>query len=267
MPNLFHLFLLALLGSVIALIGGVVFLYKKSWSDFLETHSVPFAAGVLITVALIGLLPEAFEVVGETAFVIVLATFFTAYLFEHVFFGIHHHGEHQHGRDYRSSVPLVLIGDTIHNFIDGVAIGASFLISPGLGLITALSTFLHEVPHEIGDFGILLKAGWSRSKILIINIISASATIIGAFALLLFLDNEALIGSLLAVSAGIFLYLGASDFLPNIQEGYPNKLKAVLPLALGVLIMYIALMAVPHSPEHEEQDDHEEAAMNQNLHQ
>jgi zinc and cadmium transporter len=248
MPNIFHLFLLSLLGSIIALIGGVVFLYKKSWSEFLERHSVPFAAGVLITVALVGLLPEAYEVVGEQTFTIVLATFFAAYLFEHVFFGIHHHAEHQHGRDYQSSVPLVLIGDTIHNFIDGLAIGASFLISPGLGFITALSTFLHEVPHEIGDFGILLKAGWSRAKVLILNVVSASATIVGAFTLLLFSDKQVLIGYLLAVSAGVFLYLGASDFLPNIQEGYQSKLKAVLPLALGVLIMLIVLMAVPHSP-------------------
>ena len=265
MVNLFHLLLLALLGSVIALVGGVVFLYKKAWSRFLERHSVPFAAGVLITVSLVGLLPEALEIIGTDSLMIVLVTFFGAYLFEHIFFGIHHHGEHRHGRDYKASVPLVLVGDTIHNFIDGVAIGASYLVAPGLGFITALSTFLHEVPHEIGDFGILLKVGWSRTKILTANIISASATVVGAFALLLFSENEPLIGALLAVSAGVFLYLGASDFLPNIAQGYPSKLKAVLPLAIGIAVMLGTLMAVPHAhedetkvgPNHEEELDRE----------
>ena len=242
MNELIQLFLLALLGSIIALVGGVVFLYKRSWSDFLEKHSVPFAAGVLITVSLVGLMPEAYEVVGEKTFVIVLLTFFAAYLFEHVFFGIHHHKEGG-AYDYKGSVPLVIVGDTIHNFIDGVAIGASFLVSPGLGLITAL---LHEVPHEIGDFGILLRVGWSRPKIFIVNAISASMTIVGAFALLLFAGNDVLIGSLLAVSAGVFLYLGASDFLPHIEEGYESKLKSVLPLTIGVAVMLFTLMVVPH---------------------
>jgi zinc and cadmium transporter len=255
MNELLQLFLLALLGSIIALVGGVVFLYKRSWSDFLEKHSVPFAAGVLITVSLVGLLPEAHEAIGENTFVIILLTFFAADLFEHVFFGIHHHKEGG-AHDYKGSVPLVIVGDTIHNFIDGVAIGASFLVSPGLGLITALSTFLHEVPHEIGDFGILLRAGWSRPKIFLVNVISASATIVGAFALLLFAGNDVLIGSLLAVSAGVFLYLGASDFLPHIEEGYESKLKSVLPLTIGVAVMLFTLMVVPHSHEDVEDSEH-----------
>jgi zinc and cadmium transporter len=251
-----QLLLLALLGSVIALAGGVVFLYQRDWAHFLERHSVPFAAGVLITVSLVGLLPEAVHMAGESAFLIVLITFFTAYLFEHVFFGIHHHDDHQHGRNYQASIPLVLFGDTIHNFIDGVAIGAAFFAAPGLGLVTALSTFLHEVPHEIGDFGILLKAGWKKGKIVWVNVISASATIVGAFALLFFVHNEGLIGGLLAISSGVFLYLGASDFLPHIEDGYRNKVRAVVPMALGVLIMLISLMLVPHT--HEENEVHDE---------
>lgn len=247
MVNLVHLLALALLGSVIALAGGVVFLYKKTWSRVLEKYSVPFAAGVLITVSLVGLLPEALELIGTDSLTIVLVTFFAAYLFEQIFFGIHHHCDCQHDRDYKASVPLILVGDTIHNFIDGVAIGASYVVAPGLGLITALSTFLHEVPHEIGDFGILLKVGWPRIKILTANIVSASATVVGAFALLLFSGNEPLIGVLLAVSAGVFLYLGASDFLPMSATGKTGKFKAVLPLTIGIAVMLGTLMAVPHS--------------------
>jgi zinc and cadmium transporter len=251
MYDLVQLFLLALLGSLIALAGGVIFLYNKTWSNALEKHSIPFAAGVLITVALLGLLPEASEMIGEKAFLVILISFFCAFLFERLCVDIHHH-EHTHpGQSYRASIPLVIVGDTIHNFIDGVAIGASFLINPGLGLVTALSTFLHEIPHEIGDFGILLKAGWKKTDIIAVNIISASLTIVGAFSIFIFAENTAVIGTLLSISAGIFLYLGAIDFLPHIDEGYKSKVNSIIPLTIGILIMVATLMAVPH--EHEEE--------------
>ena len=88
----FNLFMCALLGSVIALFGGVVFLFNRRLSSILEKYSVPFAAGVLVTVSLLGLIPEAEHEVGEAVYWIVLASFITVYLFEHLFFGIHHHG-------------------------------------------------------------------------------------------------------------------------------------------------------------------------------
>jgi zinc and cadmium transporter len=244
-----NLFLLALLGSVIALFGGVVFLYNRNLSKVLEKYSVPFAAGVLVTVSLLGLIPEAEHEIGESVFLIVLLSFLGVYLFEHLFFGIHHHGDddEHHNEIKNSSISLVIFGDTIHNFIDGVAIGASFMISPGLGLITALSTFLHEIPHEIGDFGILLKAGWNKLKILKINILSSLMTVVGAFTIYFLNENEYLNGTLMAVSAGIFLYLGASDFLPKIKDQSSNKFKSILPLLLGSGIIILTLLLVPHS--------------------
>src|SRR3989338_6200184 len=199
MSGFYQLLLLALLGSMVALIGGIVFLFNKSLSKTLSVNSVPFAAGVLITVSVLGLLPEALEMSGENVFLVVLASFFGAYFFEKVFFGLHHHKEPLHHRDFKSSVPLVIFGDTIHNFIDGVAIAASYLVSPGFGLITAISTLLHEVPHEIGDFGILLRAGWRRKKILIVNGLSASATLLGAFLIYFSSFSDELLGLLLAL--------------------------------------------------------------------
>lgn len=244
----FGLLLQALLGSVIALFGGVVFLYNRKLSSVLEKYSVPFAAGVLVTVSIMGLIPEAEHLLGESAFLIVLISFLSVYLFEHLFFDIHHHGE-EDGHTHQikdSSIGLVIFGDTIHNFIDGIAIGAGFLINPNLGFITALSTFLHEVPHEIGDFGILLKAGWKKSKILIVNIISASMTVFGAFTVYFFSHSETLNGTLMAISAGIFLYLGASDFLPKIETNGKNKFKAIIPLVLGSLIIMVTILLLPH---------------------
>jgi zinc and cadmium transporter len=249
-----NLFLIALLASVIALAGGVIFLYNKKWSQALQHNSIPFAAGVLITVSILGLIPEASEMLGQQAFLVVIVAFFSAYFFEHFFVQIHHHQDDHSGRDYESAVPLVIFGDTIHNFIDGITIGASFLINPGLGLATAVSTFLHEIPHEIGDFGILLNAGWKRKDILIVNILSASTTIAGAFLMLFISENSLLVGYALAVSAGVFLYLGAIDFLPNINQNRKSKVSAVVPLVLGIFIMAVTLLAVPHG--HEEETGH-----------
>lgn len=241
--------ILAFFASVIALIGGVVFLYNEKISETLEKHSVPFAAGVLLTVSLAGLLPEAVHHLGEKAFIIILLTFVVVFLFEHLFFEVHHHGRHEHGVNYKSAIPLVIIGDTIHNFIDGVAIASTFFVSPGLGLITTLSTFLHEVPHEIGDFGILLKAGWKRGKILIVNILSASTTILGALFVITFLPEGPAIGYLLAIAAGLFLYLGASDFLPHIEHEEKKPIVSIASFLLGVAVMGIALTIVPHTRE------------------
>lgn len=245
----FNLLLQALLGSVIALFGGVIFLYNRKLSSILEKYSVPFAAGVLVTVSILGLIPEAEHEIGELAFWIVLVSFLSVYLFEHLFFDIHHHGDEDgHTHDIKSSpVGLVVFGDTIHNFIDGVAIGAGFLINPNLGLITAFSTFLHEVPHEIGDFGILLKSGWNKSRILVINIISSLMTVVGAFTVYFFSHSEVLNGTLMAISAGVFLYLGASDFLPKIETDGKNKFKSLIPLILGSLIIMATLLLVPHN--------------------
>ena len=242
----FQLFLLALLGSVIALFGGFVFLFNRRLSGLLERHSIPFAAGVLVTVSLLGLLPESEHIIGENAFWIVAVSFLGAYLFEHFFFVIHHHEDGEHVKGMEFPIPLVIIGDTIHNFIDGVAIAASFFISPGLGLVTAISTFLHEVPHEIGDFGILLKAGWKKGKIVVVNILSSLTTILGAFLIYFFSESESLNGTLMAVSAGIFLYLGASDFLPKIEKDEKHRFRSIIPLILGASLMIAIFLLVPH---------------------
>lgn len=257
MNDLINILGLAFVGSVVALVGGVLFLAKKSWSAWLSAYSVPFAAGVLLTVSLLGLLPEAVHMYGEGAFFVALVAFVAAYLFENFFFGIHHHGhECKHGLRYKTAIPLVIIGDTIHNFIDGVAIAATYMVNPGLGVITTASTFLHEVPHEIGDFGILLSAGWKRKKILLVNALSASTTILGALMVFFWVDNTAVIGVLLAISAGLFLYLGASDFLPNIHHGKINEKQAMVALLVGVVIMFLTFNMVPHS--HGEEEHHHE---------
>ncbi|MFC1710336.1 ZIP family metal transporter [Patescibacteria group bacterium] len=247
MNPLIDVLVLATIGSVAGLIGGVVFLVKKDWARVLCKYAISFAAGVLLSVSLLHLIPEAQHEIGYNAFVIVLVSFLFAFFFEEFFAHLHHHEEKKHTLR-KSAIPLVIFGDTIHNFIDGVAIAAAYLVNPPFGLVVAFATFLHETPHEIGDFGVLMKAGWPRKKTFIANFLSALATFPGAI-LTLYLSSriEGMTGVLLAVSAGIFLYLGASDFLPELVDESDHKKarKQALLLSLGVLLMYLLTFLFP----------------------
>jgi len=258
MSDLTNIILLALLGGVVGLIGGLVFLLMKKWSLRLAKYSTPFAAGVMITIAFLGLLPESVHMMGEQAFMVILLTIIGSYLFENLFFDLHHHEDDEHHHGHHSSTALVVIGDTIHNFIDGVAIAATYLINPGLGLATAISSLLHEIPHEIGDFGVLLKNGFSKSKVFYLNFVSSLATVAGAVFVYFFAVGEATQGLLMAIAAGMFIYLGASDFLPKANKGI-DKFRAIFLLLFGVLLMYLTLNLVPHSHEHgDHEEDHQE---------
>ncbi len=239
--------LLATIGSIAGLIGGVVFLVKKSWSQTLCKYAVPFAAGVLLSVSLLHLLPEAVHDLGDSAYLYLLVAFLLSFLFEQFFAHLHHH-ETPETKSLKHSVPLVLFGDTIHNFIDGVAIGAAYLTDPMFGFVVAFATFLHETPHEIGDFGVLVAAGWSEKKTFIANFLSALATFPGAFLVLMFTnESRGIVAILLAISAGVFLYLGASDFLPMVgeEEKGANASKKIVLLIAGVVIMYLLTFFTP----------------------
>ena len=248
--SLIMLLLLALLGSVAGLVGGVVFLVKRDWARVLSIYAVPFAAGVLLSVSVLQLIPEAVEEIGNRGFLYVLLAFLAAFVFEKYFASLHHHEERGHDSTLqKSTIPLVLLGDTIHNFIDGVAIGAAYVTNPSFGMVVALSTFLHETPHEIGDFGVLVARGWSRKKTFMANFYSSLATIPGALLVYFFIPQGAQgkTAILLAIAAGIFLYLGASDFLPEIGEhdSRSRTFFKVLLVLIGVFSIYFLSLALP----------------------
>lgn len=134
-----------------------------------------------------------------------------------------------------------MIGDSIHNFVDGVVIAGTFLVSTELGIITALAVAAHEIPQEIGDFGILISRGLKRTKVILINFFSALASLVGA---LLFLSlGESVANSLpifLSVTAGFFIYIALSDLIPEIHSRENNKVAMIEAglLLFGVFIIY-----------------------------
>jgi zinc and cadmium transporter len=249
MDNLLPILGLVTLGSVLGLSGGILMISKKSLRNFLSIHSIPFAAGVMLAVSLLDVLPEAIE--GSDAhFVlkVVLIVMVIAFFFEQFFLHIHHHDEHQR-TTIKSSMPLVVAGDTIHNFIDGMAIAAAYLVEPTLGLLVALATFLHELPHEMGDFGLMLSAGWSKTKVIVVNLVSSLATYLGAFFVILFSESLALnLGLLLGIAGGLFLYIAASDLLPEVHDEHRDSpWHQALLLLLGVGVVWLMTSIFPHS--------------------
>lgn len=254
MDPLFQLLILTAIGSIAGLIGGVILLYNDKWAKKLTIIAVPLAAGVLLALSLLDLLPEAVRQIGDQAFAVVLIVFVVFFLIERFLFYLHHHYDvddddshrgHEHATE--EAIPLVIFGDTIHNFLDGVAIAVAFLVDPLFGLIVALATFLHETPHEIADFGILIAHGWSKQKAIFVNFLSALATFAGA--LMTYYWAETLgrgVGVLIAIAAGLFLYIAATDFLPEV--GYSKKsspLRQATALIVGILIIVALTLIVP----------------------
>jgi zinc and cadmium transporter len=233
----------SLIGGLFSLWGGILLLSKKETAATLAKYSTPFAAGALLAASFFELLPESIESLAEGAAtrwtLVGLLAFF---LLEHFLHWFHHHHEHENGQE-RTPAPLIIIGDSIHNFIDGIAIGAAFLISIPAGIVTALAVAAHEIPQEIGDFGLLLKFGYERKRVLLINALSALMSTVGA--LLTFwigTTNSLPVGELLAVTAGMFIYIAASDLIPTIHhtaKGKKAHIGAML-LLVGVLVVAVA---------------------------
>lgn len=254
MSTLESILLFTFIGSIGALIGGVILLTHEKIALKISHFIASFAAGVLLGTAFFDLLPEAAheaEGTGVNIFLWALVGILLFFLTERFVHWFHHHEEfHEHKKETKSTVPLIIIGDTMHNFIDGVAIAATFMVNPSLGIFTALAVFSHEVPQEIGDFGLLLHKGMKRKKIILVNIISAAVAFAGAL-LTYSLGNvlESYIPVLLAITAGFFIYIAASDLIPEIhyekRKGFAFLESSLL--IVGVVVIYIAVSFLENS--------------------
>lgn len=242
MDILTYIILFTLLGSVSSLIGGAILLTNEKLAVKSSHFLSSFAAGSLLGAAFFDLLPEAQEASSgnHDLFLWVLIGIMIFFILERFISWFHHH--HEHPSKTRTLVPLVVIGDSLHNFIDGVAIAGTFLVSIPLGIVTTLAVAAHEIPQEIGDFGILLHAGMKRAKILLINFFSALTSLAGAlFAYSLGHSIEDILPIFLSLTAGFFIYIALSDLIPEIHLEEKRKLAFIesMLLILGILTIYI----------------------------
>lgn len=229
--------LFTLIGSVASLAGSLLLLVQKRITETFSNHLISLAAGVLIAVAFIDLLPEAAE--AAEAKLIFLPTlfgfviFFTLERFIRVF---HYH----HGHGQKPTTYLVLIGDGVHNFIDGIAITVGFLTGTPVGIATAIGVAAHEIPQEIADMGVLLANGLSRSRALFYNFLSALTALLGAILAYFFADViKSNLYIFLSVTAGFFIYISASDLIPSLHEKLTeNRITNTIIFLLGIMAVF-----------------------------
>jgi zinc and cadmium transporter len=181
---------------------------------------VSFSVGVLLGVAFLSLLPEAFEgsADAQTQFGVVLAGLLAFFLLEKA--TLWRHG-HDHGEEATraSSGLLILVGDAFHNFVDGVLIAAAFLTDFRLGVATTLAVMAHEIPQELGDFAVLLKAGYGRKRALLLNLAVSLASVLGGIAGYFALEGaQAVVQYALLIAASCFIYIAVADLIPDMHR-------------------------------------------------
>jgi len=232
-----------ILVSLISLIGILTLAMKKSSLKKITLILVSFAVGGLFGDAFIHLLPEAFEKLGTGLLTSLYVVFGIL-----IFFVLEKflRWRHCHITDENHIHPIVtmnLVGDAIHNFIDGLLIGASYIVSIPIGITTTLAIVLHEIPQEIGDFGILIHGGLTQKRALLFNFLSAVTAIVGTI-IALVVSVEGFAIALLPVAAGGFLYIAGSDLIPELQHNVNLKTSFIqfISILLGIGIMSLLLL-------------------------
>ncbi len=260
--------------SAISLVGVIALSFNKLFLQKILFILVSLAAGAMLGNAFVHLLPEAYAhiengtLAGATVFVGMMLFF----VLEKVFRWHHAHGathdeeclhseEHELPNGNHPLGRLVLVADGIHNLADGAIIAAAFLVDIDVGVATTIAIILHEIPQEIGDFGLLVHAGYSRTRALLWNLCSGSVAVIGAL-LVYFLGSavDAVVPYIIALSAGSFLYIAGSDLLPELHITTNTKRSFIQLITLGIgAIIVIALVSSTEGSSHGEGEHFDEA--------
>jgi zinc and cadmium transporter len=231
-----------ILVSVISLIGLAAISMRENRLRRIVLILVSFSAGALLGDAFIHLLPSAAEETGSfglqisAGILLGIVVFFVMEKFVHW----HHCGAAEMGECPKAFATTNLVGDGLHNLLDGMIIAGSYLVSVPLGIATTLAVIFHEIPQEIGDFGVLIHAGYTRRRALMFNFLSASLATVGAIVVLIVGGQmEGLTAYLVPFTAGGFIYIAGSDLIPELQkETQPGRSAIQLAgFILGLLVM------------------------------
>lgn len=246
MPSAFILSILSVIGvSLLSLIGVSLFLVRESLIRKLLLYIISFSTGSLFGDVFFHILPEIAEdhAVFERAMVYVMLGILLSFIMEKIIHWHHCHilpADDAHCDHHHVGI-MSLIGDAMHNFIDGLLIAASFLVSTEIGFATTIAVVLHEIPQEIGDFAILLHSGFSRVKAVVFNLLSALMAVVGAGIVLIASSAvPQMTEVLLPVAAGNFLYLAGSDLIPELHKhtGIRQGILQLTCMVLGMAAMY-----------------------------
>jgi zinc and cadmium transporter len=233
---------LSLLGGLGGLlIASGVLLIRDPFRAKLVPWLVSYAVGALLGISMMGLLPESLESLpAARVFATLLGGILLFFILEKLVLWRHCH---THDCEvHESTVASVMIGDTFHNFVDGAVIAAAVLTSVPLGVSTAVAVAAHEIPQEIGDFAILLHAGYSRRKALLLNVLSALASAAGAIAAFMAFDIvPRTLPYFLVLAASSFLYVAMADLIPGLHRGRTDasSLRQIILIALGIATMVL----------------------------
>lgn len=238
-----------LVASIVALasvIGVVVFGHDKRLIG-LERYVVPVAVGVFLSLVLNELIPEVMLASPAWGAAVIMVGFLAFYVLSHKLHNRYHHLESD-DCDRKGAAALILVGDSIHNFADGIVLGGAFLIDPTVGVATAIALALHEIPQEIVEFGVLVRAGYTRWRAALLNLFSASTIIFGTLLVMLISGQAAdYVWVLTGLAAGNLLFLAASDLLPRIHGNlghYGNIWHSAASITFGFIIMTTMLVWV-----------------------
>jgi zinc and cadmium transporter len=250
-------------GGILSVIAASAFLLLPDEKrHYILPHGVSFAIGALLAVAFWGLIPEAFSAVEpkdyQTLSGVILTGILGFFVLEKLLIWRHCHVEtceahgddphqHTHKSHHRhehspqqSTGALIILGDAIHNFVDGVLIGAAFLTDVKLGIVTSLAVAAHEIPQEVGDFAILLHSGYDKRKALIYNIMASMTTVLGGIlAYFSLADLHAALPYFLALAASSFIYIAVADLIPSLHQKTDSKssLQQIALILAGVLLI------------------------------
>lgn len=234
--------LAASVGSVS--LSGSLLLLNNKWLHKISSYLLYLAGGTLLGSAMLGLIPEAAESMHlHEVLAWVLGGILLFFVLEKIILWRMCHDENCE-RQSHAAAPMIIIGDAVHNAIDGVVIAASFLTSTELGIFVTISVLLHEIPQELGDFGILLKSGYSRKKALLYNLLSGSSALVAGVAAYFLLETvQDYIPYALTIAAASFLYVSMADLIPEMHKETKPR-ESIIQLILIIAGVALIAMAV-----------------------